>query len=262
MKTKLLLIIPAVLAASPISAADSVDAPSLPVANQLPPAVKRTLDASARGEPVKQITLRTVDGRTVYEVELERKNAPNPHLRIAADGQLLRDTTPLGPTGMPLTNPDYGATDVAATLPRLKLEELPRAAQETIRRESAGREIAAITSDTVDGHAAYAVQWRESGRNPIVYIGEDGTVLRPAEKPPALGLGTMFSDTPPAVQETLRREIREGEIVKIDRESPRGKPAGYRVEAKDARGVFQIRVSDDGRVLENTRGTERPPNRG
>src|SRR5690606_28280912 len=59
-------------------------------ADQLPDAVRRTLETQAKNETVKQITRDSVDGRTVYEIELERDNAINPRIRIDEDGLLVR----------------------------------------------------------------------------------------------------------------------------------------------------------------------------
>ncbi|HEU5080361.1 MAG TPA: PepSY-like domain-containing protein [Opitutaceae bacterium] len=229
----------------PAFAADRVD-PA-----QLPPAVKKALDEAARGEPVKEITIHGDRERAVYDVELDRKNAPNPHVRITEQGQVVSDARTVPATEAPLLNP-YGVS-VPANLPRLRLEQLPNAAQQTIRREAAGRDITAITEDTVDGRKAYSVQFRESGRNPSMYVAEDGTVLRPAEKPPALGFGTTFSDAPAMVQQTIRREIGDGQIERVEKLNEGGEPSAYKVSVKDSRGTYELRISADGRVLGNTR---------
>jgi hypothetical protein len=140
------------------------------------------------------------------------------------------------------------------TQPRLRLEELPKAAQETLRREAGDRPIATIHEETLDGRKAYVAQFSESGRNPRIYVAESGEVVRPTEKPPVLALGTTFADTPAPVQQTLRRELGDGEIVRIHKDKEgRGETETYEVEIKDARGNYQVRVSADGRVLENTR---------
>ena len=255
MKAKSLLVASLLGGAALVFAAEKVDT------SQLPPAVQKALEASAAGDPVKQITVRNVRGRTVYDIELERKNAPNPRLRIAADGEMLRDTSrPLSTPETPFAS-DYGY-GAAPVVPTLRLDELPAAAQETLKKEAAGREIAKITRDTVNGHSAYAAEFKEAGRNPRVYVAGDGTLLRPTEKPPTIGVGTMFSDTPAQVQQAIRDEIGAGEIVRIDKERRRNEPDTYKVDVKDTRGTFQIRVNEDGKIIENTRATERPRRRG
>ena len=274
MKTNKLLPLAGMLAlalASPAIAAERVIE-----ASELPPQAKKTFEDSLRGETVKKIAVRNAGGRTVYDVEFERTNADDgrDRLRIAEDGKILGDTrkaadraakadpaatdaaTPTLPPGYPGAYPvgyPYEPYAVTTTQPRLRIEDLPRAAQETIRRESADRDIAVIHEETVDGRKAYVAQFRESGRNPRVYVAEDGGVLRPTEKPPALALGTTFSDTPAPVQQAIRRELGEGEIVRIDKDKGFGETESYKVEVKDGRGNYRLRVAPDGKVLENTR---------
>jgi len=82
------------------------------------------------------------------------------------------------------------------------------------------------------------------------------------EKPPGiktLFLGTTFADLPTAVQEAIRREAGEMEILKIDRHRLAGEPRSYFVEIKGGDGAFQLRIAEDGRVLTDTRrGSNQP----
>lgn len=253
MKTKLLVLASLLVAARPSFATKGVDT------SQLPRPASNALDASA-GERVKKVTIQNVDGRNAYDIELERKNAPNPRLRVAEDGQVLRDTTRTADASdFAATYPEYVPP---VTVPRLRFDDLSRPAQETIKAHAADREIANIHEDTINGRKAYAAQFRERGRNPWVYLAEDGSVLRPTEKPPALGIGTTFSDLPLAAQQTIKRKIDTGEIVKIDREGARDEAPVYRVKIKDARGEYELRVALDGRVLGYTRAAEPPARRG
>lgn len=271
MKTNKLLLFAAILAASPILAPA---AERVVDASELPAPVKETLADSGRGDRIGKITVRHAGGRLVYDVELLRQNAPGEHLRIGDDGKILADTRkaagstttttttppPVAPLGYPAAYPGgYGYEPyVVPTPPSLRLEDLPQAAQATIRREAADRPIATIQETAVDKRKAYVAQFRESGRNPQVYVAEDGSVLRPTEKPPVLLIGTTFSDTPAPVQQALRRELGDGEIVSIDKDrGSRGEADSYQVEAKDAHGSYRLRLSADGRVLENTRRASR-----
>lgn len=245
-------------------------------AAELPPTVRRVIDDSGRGETMRKLSVRNAGGRTVYDVEFEPKNGVAQRLRVAEDGKILGDTRKAVTTGAhaAATNPD--ATDSARpvvpltypgigypyeplavpTRPRLRLEELPQAARETLRREAGTRPIVAIHEETLDGRKAYVAQFGESGRNPRVYVAESGEVVRPTEKPPVLALGTTFDGMPAPARQALRRELGDGEIVRIDKDKEgRGEIETYEVEVKDARGTFQVRVSADGRVFENTRRT-------
>lgn len=247
MKAKLTFMASLFFSAGLMMAADRVEIA------QLPPAVKKTLDASAKGEPVKRITVQSENGRTIYDVELERKLAPNPRLRIAADGQLLRDTAALV-SDTPTLYPEY-APPITPVAPKLKLSELPAPAQQTVKKEAAGREIGSIEREEWKGHTGYRVTFRERGRDPALYVGDNGQLLKPTEKPPTLFIGTRFEETPTAVQQTLRRQVGDGEIVKIEKEGRNGQPTTFKVSFKDARGPYEIRVSETGQILENKRPT-------
>jgi uncharacterized membrane protein YkoI len=224
--------------------------------------VKSALDASSHGYPVKQITTRTVDGRTVYDVELEKKFALNPRLEISEDGKVLNDTsvtTAVNTMGAPGT--PYAVDGAPAAMPtvrKLTIADLPAPAQEALKKEAAGREFATIEREEWNGKRGFRVTFAESGRNPEVYVAEDGTLLKPEEKPPGAArffVGSEFKDTPASVQETIRREVRDGQIVKIEKEKPHNKSVCYRVDLKDASGAYEIRVSESGELMGTTRGT-------
>jgi hypothetical protein len=255
MNAKSIVVASTLLLASVAGAADRVD-PA-----QLPAAVRQSFEAAARGDAIREFKVHVVNGRTVYDLELERKNAPNPRLRIAADGEMLAEATAIVTADLPLIDPEFGGV-AAAVPPRLTLAEVPAAVRQAIEREAKGRELGTIERESRAGAAGYRVTFRESGRNPEVRIAEDGTLLQPGEKRPALLIGTRFEETPAAVQQAIRREAGDAEIVRIDRErGGRNEPVSFKVDLKDTRGTFQVRVAEDGRLLEHSR-TSAPPKRG
>ncbi len=260
MRTKLLLV--AFLAACGAQAAEFLDV------DQLPEPVKNALKTSETKEPIREVRIRNVDGRTVYDVELNLENRPNAHVRISAEGKILSDSrrserdetmTPAPIYPAYPVYPEYGY-DITGPITRLRFDELPAAVQKTIKKEEEANDLKLgdITSERVNDRPAYRVEFRERGRNPRFYVAEDGTILRPVEKPPALGVGTTFMDTPEAVQKTIRAEIAEGEIVKIKKEDRGDAASSYRVDVRNGRESFYIEVSEDGRILADSRkGTSR-----
>jgi len=246
------------LATGVAGAADRIDV------NQLPPAVKKSLDTTVPGGTVNSITVSHVEGKEVYDIEVARKHVPASIVRIAENGQVLRDSSAVLAAAMATPIPEYGAPPIS-NLPLLGLNELPDAAQRTITRVADGRSVTRIEQGNWNGRAGYRVTFRESGRNPQLTVAADGSVLQPQEKPPGLStlyLGTRFEDTPPAVQATIRRELRDGEITRIEREKGRGESMEYKIELRDAHGPYSIRVNATGQLLENSRATERPLGKG
>lgn len=262
----LLLSVALVVAGSPLQAQEQ-----RVTTGELPAVVQRALNESSKGDPIKTINRRVIDGRTFYDVELERKNAINPRFRITEDGIVIAGTPRSTSDGTAdlITSYDGISVPAAAFDPMVPLEELPAAVRETIKKEAAGRQIADIDRETWQGRTVYEVEFKASGRNPQVHIAEDGTVLK-AEQPRSsqlgttirnLFMGTQLEDTPPAVQETIRREMRNGAIDDIDVKR-RGGQRIYKVEISDRQNTFQIHVAEDGRLLHNTRPASAPPKRG
>jgi uncharacterized membrane protein YkoI len=253
MKTRHTLFIVAAIAALPTRAAD--ERVSL---DQLPAPVRQTLDASRLQDPVKKISRRIIDGRTVYIVEIDRNNAPNPHLRIAEDGSLLREpVTPYVSTSdMPIVVPE--TTDGSLASSRLQLTDVPHAVQQTARSEAKGREIADIDHEMWNGRPVYEIEYKERGLNSRIYVADDGIVVRderPARSLKSLYMGTQIENTPAAVQDTIRRVSGVGNIADIDKEGTNTMPV-YRVEIREAQGTRELRIAQDGTVLHDSQSTQ------
>lgn len=252
MNAKRVFLIAATMAALSARAADErVNA------SALPPAVQKTLETWRSQGPVKQIVRRTVDGRTVYDVEIEKNNAPNPRVRIAEDGTLMRNpaaSVSITGDGIPIVTDEYGS-GATPLYPKLKLADLPAAVQETARRESKGREIADIDHETWNGRSVYEVEFAQRGVNTRVYVADDGTLIRderPRRSVKSLFMGTQLEDLPTAVQETIRRVAGDREIADIDKKGTGQEPI-YRVEIKDTQGTQELRIAQDGKVIYDSR---------
>ncbi len=213
---------------------------------QLPIAVRQTLQGTHLGGTLKQITRQVMDGRLVFEVEIEREKMPNRHLRIAEDGSFVREpVVPFADTGkLPVTLPELEFE------PPLRLEDLPRIVQETAKTQARGRQIADIDRETWNGRSVYEVEFKSRGPNARIYIGEDGRLVRePTSRGQNPGyLGLQLQQTPPAVQAAVRKAIGDREIVDIDRKLSEAGPI-YRVELKAPNGAEEVRVREDGTVL-------------
>jgi uncharacterized membrane protein YkoI len=233
---------------------------------KLPPAVQRALDPWRGEGPVKQATRQTVDGRSIYSIEIEKNNAPNPRVRIAEDGTLVNDPTPAinaSGEGVPLATDEYGRP-AAPTIVRLTLADLPSAVQQTARTEAAGREIVDIDRETWRGRQVYEIEFKQRGLNSRIYVGDDGTLVRderrPGEALRSLFMGTQLEDTPAPVQTAIRQVAGDREIADIDRETE-GRRTVYRVEIRSGEGLQELRVAEDGKTLYDSRAQGEQPRR-
>jgi hypothetical protein len=230
--------------------------------SQLPPAVQNTLKAANERGPIRKIERRVIGGRAVYDIELERNNAPNPRLRIAEDGALMRES--VGPLvtavdGVPITPSEFGDPKVPVS-PRLAVSDLPAAVQETLRREANGREVAEIDREAWKGRPVYEIEFKQRGLNARIYVADDGALVRderPRHGLKSLFMGMQLDETPAAVQATIRRLAGDREIADIDKKGPRTAPF-YRVELKDEHGTQELRIAEDGRVIHDSRATAKP----
>jgi uncharacterized membrane protein YkoI len=223
----------------------------------VPDAARRALERAAGTDPIRSIIRQVEDGRTVYIAEIERDNAINPRLRVSEYGELLPAPAVTGGT-----DPTLLALDPTSPAPvrydpaPLTVESLPKAVQETVRREARDRTVADIDREVSEGRTVYEVEFRAEGRNPQLHVAEDGSIVRGDESRRGLRdffLGTQLSDTPSAAQETIRREAAGRPINDIDIERRTGSVI-YEVEIRDPQsGVFQLHVDPDGRIVKDSR---------
>jgi len=58
-----------------------------------------------------------------------------------------------------------------------RIKDLPSAVRETLKQRVPTAEVADIDKQTREGRTVYKISFMESGKNPAVYIAEDGTVM-------------------------------------------------------------------------------------
>jgi hypothetical protein len=149
------------------------------------------------------------------------------------------------------------STSFAMGRPIPKLESLPAPVQLAIKKKAGKRHVARVVREKLGDVPAFRVSFREKGRDPVIYVADDGALLSPEEVRPSLVrtlFGTRFEDTPSEVQTAIRHRIGEGKIVKIEKEK-RDEAICYRVEFSTARRqAGMLVIADSGEVLAEQRG--------
>ncbi len=206
---------------------------------------------------IKEIERQTKDGKTVYEVEFDRPGL-NTRLWIAEDGSIIRDTRkPAGQVDrLPLTEP--GFVPPLTRVPSLQLSDVPEPVQKTVQQQAAGRTVADIDRETWNGKTVYEVEFAQAGRNAQIHVAEDGTIVRDERRGTTLKglfMGTQLEDTPPAVQETIRREAGNREIADINKERRTGETI-YEVEFKEPGRNIELHIAENGTILRDSRKIE------
>ena len=206
---------------------------------QVPDAVQRAIKAQAQGENVQDVERETKDGRSVYEAEFKRDGI-NRRVKFAEDGTVV---------------PSRDVTSVFKSSPTVSMSELPPAVQKTVREQQAGRTVADVDKETWNGQTVYEVEFKEQGPNSRLHIAADGTLVVDKNNGNVTGRnilrGTQLTDTPAAVQATVKRLAGDAEIADVDKETWQGRNA-YEVEIRREGVNREVLIADDGSVLRDS----------
>jgi len=147
--------------------------------NDLPPAVRSTVNREVPNGVIDKISTETRDGRMVYKVKFQDEGL-NPSIWVTADGNILKSginrDKAIGATG------DSVDATTGSSKSNMKFTQLPPAVQKTIRDRSATGKIADIDKHERKGRIVYDVSFEDKGVNPKMTIAEDGTVVKDLEK--------------------------------------------------------------------------------
>lgn len=182
----------------PLSAATKV------TLDQLPERAQKTLQSYALGARIEDIDKGTLQGRTVYQAAFKHAGR-NIELRVGEDGSLLRDDVndrylaliqgPSGRRSGPSRRsppPDaVGSAPSWQTLERghssglaplngerrVRFNQVPAAVQKALRAQAGTASIERITLGTIDGQHIYEGTFQRDGRNTVVRVKPDGTLL-------------------------------------------------------------------------------------
>jgi hypothetical protein len=91
----------------------------------------------------------------------------------------------------------------------LKLEDLPPAAQSTVRGELKGGEIRSIGKETEHGVAQYEVETMRNGKHRDFNVGRDGKLLVVEEE-------TQLDSIPAAAKAAILKRIADGKLGRVE----------------------------------------------
>jgi len=77
-----------------------------------------------------------------------------------------------------------------------KVKDLPQAVRETLKKRFSTAEVADIDKQTKDGRTVYKISFMEPGKNPTIYVAEDGSVVEGDAKLDQHTKPTSDSSTP------------------------------------------------------------------
>jgi uncharacterized membrane protein YkoI len=185
------------------------------LADQLPPAVWKTIQSRSDGRQPSSIQKEDAEGTVIYEVVFSVGGDQERTLTVGGDGTLL-------------------SVEIALT-------EAPAAVQKTIAAQLGGGSLDGIERASEGGETTYDVDFTtKGGEERSLSVAEDGTLL---------SLQVGLEETPPGVQTTIKNQIAEGKISQIDKTFDES-TVTYDVSFSLKAGTEQsFTVADDGRLM-------------
>jgi len=135
--------------------------------------------------------------------------------------------------------------------------EMPLPAQNTVRAEAGGAEIADVIKLSTADKVYYKIVFKQFGHFPPLFVGADGSVLYPdltvAVPAPigrlaSPGLVVIVNDLPPDARKALQDRAGSGEVEKITKELW-GAHVVYVVSFKNPEQHPKLYIASDGVVL-------------
>ncbi len=191
-----------------------------------PAAVRKTLEAEAKGARIEAVHKEKVDDQTIYwtQVAIAGKSYA---IGVLEDGTLSEVNL---------------AVDDAV----LPFQRCPAAVQATFRREAFGESIKEVGKDVKFGVPVYGSVVQHRGRSYQVVVAEDGTLV---EKVLVVEDEEIeLAKCPAPVMAALKEHAKGGVIGDITRFSGIGRPT-YEAEVKLRDKIYLVEVAENGLLI-------------
>ena len=163
--------------------------------NALPPAVQHAVRSQASTAEIASVDHKTRDNMTYYVIEFKNPDR-HPKITVAENGTIISgDIKSMGSPG-PLSGRETGAgrkpSEPSSTLGAPKgttgkvastdLSALPVPVQKTLKSQVPDGVIKGITRHDENGRTVYEFEFEDQGKNPTMWIAEDGMVVQSLKK--------------------------------------------------------------------------------
>lgn len=206
------------------------------------------------------------------------QNPPNPPPQPAQSQQPASQrsqTTP--PSTAPATGRERITQGIGNVFSDYRLEDLPQAAQKTVREQAGANKIADIDRETRTGRTVWEIEIEQEGRNREFHVGEDGTLVtdagllgRAADETAVrtrevtgtgaaagsqkgrsvFSVGPKWEDLPAAVQQKAMQFGGKEKVADIDRETESGR-VEYEIEFRREGRNLEVEFAEDGSITES-----------
>ena len=142
----------------------------------LPEAVQKTINAQSAGGEIGDIERNTTAGQTFYQVDVV-KDGKRMQFKVAADGRLL---TPPTTAAERVREQMRDVRDRTSEFMEndVKLENLPREVQASVKAETDGAKDIEIEQAEEDGLTFYKVKFEKAGKDHAIQVDQTGKVVK------------------------------------------------------------------------------------
>ncbi|MDB6041205.1 MAG: hypothetical protein JWM99_5046 [Verrucomicrobiales bacterium] len=249
------------LIATPAAWADQV------TLDQVPPAVRNSIQSQSANGPVKKIEKLNRNGKTVYEVGFAQAGGLERDLYFDESGAFVRGNNAMirgTPNNIANSTINTNGIPVGRGTP-LTLKELPEPVLRTVNTETSKGPVTKVDQMFYNGRTVYRVAFQPGGKpEEIVYLNTDGTYLN-NEKPNQGFLARAraaqpklvnLADLPGNVRNTVNSETSNGPVKNIE-DIPYNGRTVYKVAYQKPDGTEKlIYLNHDGSYVQDAQQTD------
>ena len=161
--------------------------------NALPPAVQHAVRSQARDAEIASVDRKTRENMNYYVIEFKNPDR-NPKITVAENGTIItRDLDKSMGSPGPLSGREIGTSSkpestlgapqgTTGKAASIDLSALPVAVQKTLKSQVPNGVIKGINRHDDNGRMVYEFEFEDQGKNPTMWIGEDGMVVQTLKK--------------------------------------------------------------------------------
>lgn len=250
------------LIASPAVWADQV------TLDQVPQAVRNTIQSQSANGPVKKIEKLNRNGKTIYEVGFAQAGGLERDLYFDENGAFVRGNNAMirgTASGIANSSVNTNGIPTGKSYP-LTVKELPEPVLRTVNTETSKGPVTKVDQMFYNGKTVYKVAFQPAGRpEEVVYLNTDGTYLN-NEKPnqgflaragaTAKPKSINLADLPENIRNTVNSETSNGPVKNIE-DIPYNGRTVYKVAYQKPDGSEKlIYLNHDGSYVQDTAKTD------
>ena len=127
---------------------------------------------------------------------------------------------------------------------RVKMRDLPKAVQDTVREQSKGATLRGLAKEVEDGKTYYEAELKINGHNKDVLMDPAGAVVEVEEQ-------VALASLPPAVKAAIEKHAGKGKIINVESITKNNAVVAYEAHIKTGKKSSEIKVDTSGQLIKD-----------